>query len=133
YRNKLQLNAYSSVSYRHSYDAWNYNINMNLNYDIGYDFLLKFNFENMRYFSFGQSVNVFQAGLVKKFSSHKQGKKHRLTLHLFEDVNGNYRPDKGEKPVTGQLIRIDQDVFRTDQHGKPVYKKLPAGNYRVSI
>lgn len=133
FNNKLMINASNSLSWEKSYSYWIYNINVNLSLKLKHDFNLVFNFNRINYFMFNHSITAFSVGIEKGFNADGQGKRFKLTIQLYEDKNGNYHQDEGDKPAVNQLVRIGHDLFRTNEEGKIEYRGIPLGSYHVSI
>lgn len=58
---------------------------------------------------------------------------HTLSVILFADSNGNWIQDENEPAKSGAIVSVNGLSFITDKNGRIIYKKLPKGEYRVSI
>ncbi|UAY55391.1 hypothetical protein [Arachidicoccus terrestris] len=133
FQDKVSINAYNSIEYQRSYGHWSDNFNVNMTWHMRHNFNLVLNFNRLQYFTFDRHLNAFDIGITKNFTTKGKGKYYKLTMNFFEDKDGNYIRGEEEKPVVNQLIKVGNEVFRTDKNGTIKYKGIPPGKYEVSV
>lgn len=82
------------------------------------------------------SYNNIQAGITRYFyQAPKEEKNNKcgIELFVFRDYNSNGVFDGGDSIVAGHLVVIENTIFATDDKGMIYYKKLPPGNYKVTL
>lgn len=72
-------------------------------------------------------------GIEKKFVYWDKNKGHKLQLQFFDDHNQNGIADAGELRPEGLVVKIDQDVARTDTKGRVTFLNMTSGSYVVQI
>ncbi len=91
-------------------------------------------------YSTDASVNTYnrtfynvEAGLQISMDKIKPitGKKSRILISAFYDINGNRMMDEGELPAPDYLIELDGKAFLTDGAGKVMYSSVPFGVYKI--
>jgi len=72
-------------------------------------------------------------GIEKKFVYWDKNKGHKLQLQFFDDHNQNGMADAGELRPEGLVVKIDQEVARTDTKGRVTFLNMTSGSYVVQI
>lgn len=80
------------------------------------------------------NYNMIEAGITQKLARMRVGMRdHTLAVTLFNDHNRNNEFDEGDTYANDQTIYINEAIFTTRKDGTVTYKKLPTGDYRISI
>ncbi len=60
-------------------------------------------------------------------------KYHQLKIILFKDKNCNGIFDSGEERIAGQTVRLNGNLFESNQDGEIYYKNIDNGNYKLEF
>lgn len=78
--------------------------------------------------------SILEVGITQKLSLPKAGAINSdLEVIIYKDMNQNNIFDQGDIRAEGHLLYINDAAFISDTEGSVKYKKLPLGNYRISI
>ena len=78
--------------------------------------------------------SILEVGITQKLSLPKAGAVNSdLEVIIYKDMNQNGIFDQGDIREEGHLLYINDAAFISDTDGSVKYKKLPLGNYRISI
>lgn len=134
-RLKLQVNA----NYNHdSFSGKNLMYSGNVEYAIsprlsGFVNGYFYNYSNE---SFSSSNTTVQAGLSFNLPDGRNvtsGQKGNISIFTFYDNNANGLFDSGDEPAPERIISIGGITFLSDRDGTVRYKKVPHGEYTLSI
>jgi hypothetical protein len=101
-----------------------------------YDFTPKTSFySSINHNRYGDySLSILEMGITQKLTLPKVGGKDSdLEVFAYQDANQNGVFDQGDTKAGGHLIYINNVAFITSSAGLAEYKKLPYGDYRVSL
>lgn len=78
--------------------------------------------------------SILEFGITQKLSLPKVGATNSdLEVIIYKDMNQNNVFDQGDIRAEGHLLYINEAAFISDTEGSVKYKKLPLGDYRISI
>ncbi|WP_276349244.1 carboxypeptidase-like regulatory domain-containing protein [Daejeonella sp. JGW-45] len=80
------------------------------------------------------NLSILEMGITQKLTLPKVGAKDSdLEVFAYQDANQNSVFDEGDTKAAGHLLYINNVAFITGSGGLVEYKKLPYGDYRVSL
>ncbi len=137
FRSKLKSDLIASYNYYEKYgDNFNLTINnsyifrnmLNLNLSINANYSrTNLGSSKQLYYQFGAQYNL-------PSKSTKVGERYgNLNVFVFYDYNTNGIFDEGDKIASDRVLHIKDVSFITDNTGKINYKRIPYGEYNISI
>jgi hypothetical protein len=117
---------------------WLFRGNWSLTADVFYNMIqsrtpLYFQLDPYAYETSSFNNRQIRLGVEKKFVYWDKNKGHQLQLLFFDDLNHNGLADAGELRPEGLVVKIEQDVARTDGKGRVKFLNMAAGSYVVHI
>lgn len=117
---------------------WLFRDNWSLTADVFYNMIqsrvpLYFQLDPYAYETSSFNNRQIRVGIEKKFVYWNNNKGHKLQLQFFDDHNQNGIADAGELKPEGLVVKIDQDVARTDAKGQVTFLNMATGSYAVQI
>ncbi len=80
------------------------------------------------------NLSILEMGITQKLTLPKVGGKDTdLEVFAYQDANQNDVFDEGDTKAGGHLLYVNNVAFITSPAGLAEYKKLPYGDYRVSL
>lgn len=131
---KLQLSFNDFIAYQYLDQRWSNNITIHGNYPLPHNFALDVNYNRLQLMAY-QHINALDVGIIKKFANTKQKARSnsQLEITFFDDINGNEVQDNDELYARDILVKINDELFWTDNNGTIIYDAIPKGDYQVTI
>lgn len=134
-RNKLRAEVGANYS-NTKVSGTNWQLVGRTEYDVLFKTTLFAGINHNRYNFFGglYTSSVLEVGIRKNMRSAKLGTNtNPLEVFVFKDINKNGIYDVGDSIATNHLVYINDEVFMTKGDGLIQYKKLPPGEYRITL
>lgn len=133
FENKLNLRAglsYSSNSFSDDF----FQLNGRVDYELPYNFNVFLSTFYSDFSSYYYDSSTFHFGVVKRFGSISlKDKKHRLEVFVYYDENSEEGSGNEARPAAGEMVLINNKVFRANEEGIVTYKGLPEGDYKIRM
>lgn len=129
---KLRLRAGVSFS-ENSLSNDYFQFNGRIDYQLPFNFDVFFSTFYSDFSSYYYDTSTMHFGIIKRFGAiNLKNNKHRLEVFVYTRNLGE-DAEQTNKPAAGQLVIINNKIFRTDDKGLLTYKKLPEGPYKIQL
>jgi hypothetical protein len=74
-----------------------------------------------------------QVGIIKRFKGGNYSTMGIVRMHLYEDLDHNFIPDRGDMPAGKLLVSLDGEVQMSDAKGRVRFRNISPGKHAFQV
>jgi len=130
-----KLNVQTGISFMNSsLNANGFQFNGRVEYNFNQKDKIYLSLMNYKYEYNEVFYSDLRIGINKQIQSSKiYNDRNNLSMFFYKDINSNDEYDKGDSIAINYIVKVENDIFITDNKGFALFKKVPVGTYTVTV